>query len=467
VKRIAIELSLVLALTAFAPSLRAQGDSKHRHSGEAAAAGPSPSAQAAAVPPLRLEDLEQMALEHNPALGEAQARVRAVRGLKRQAGLYPNPLVGYTGDEISTGPFRRGGEQGFFVEQEIPTAGKLRLGRSVFGEQERQAAAAAEAEKLRTLNAVRGLYYQALGAEKLVAVRTQLAGITHEAAEVSRQLANVGQADQPDVLEAEVEDQRAALALEAAQNDRERIWRQLGAAVGVSALRPAPLAGSLEEPAPELEFDRALESVLHDSPEVNAAEAGVARAQQAEERARAERIPNLLVRGGLRDNRELLEATGKPVGLEGFAEVGVRILLFDRNQGGIAAARAEQERAQLEVARVKLALRARLAAAFRSYSDARALVARYRDQMLPRAQKAYELYLASYKQMAAAYPQVLIAQRNLAQLQLDYLAAEQALWQSVVEIRGMLLAGGVGAAEISDAGAGPVSLREDSEQDAP
>src|SRR5262245_4003585 len=44
---------------------------------------------------LRLEDLERMALAKNPTLSQAQASIRAADGRQIQAGLYPNPLVGY------------------------------------------------------------------------------------------------------------------------------------------------------------------------------------------------------------------------------------------------------------------------------------------------------------------------------------------------------------------------------------
>ena len=57
---------------------------------------------------LRLEDLEKTALQNNPTLKQAEARVRAARGKMKQAGLYPNPIVGYEGDEISAGPVIRG-----------------------------------------------------------------------------------------------------------------------------------------------------------------------------------------------------------------------------------------------------------------------------------------------------------------------------------------------------------------------
>jgi len=63
--------------------------------------------------------------------------------------------------------------------------------------------------------------------------------------------------------------------------------------------------------------------------------------------------------------------------------------------------------------------------------------------MIPRAQTAYELYLKSFRQMAAAYPQVLVAQRSLFQLQEDYITALVKGWRSAIEIQGLLLSGGL------------------------
>lgn len=94
------------------------------------------------------------------------------------------------------------------------------------------------------------------------------------------------------------------------------------------------------------------------------------------------------------------------------------------------------------VERARLNLRSRLAAAFREYQDGVAAAERYRGQMLPRAQEAYDLYVRSFRQMAAAYPQVIIAQRNLFQLQEDYISTLVSGWQRAVEIQGLLLTEG-------------------------
>jgi len=435
--------------TAAAPG----GDGQQQHAGhqkeQPAPAASQPRDQTG--PKLRLEDLEKMALEGNPTLAQAAAAVRAAEGRRLQAGLYPNPVIGPKAEEVSPGPIIRYGEWGGFVEQRIVTAGKRKLSRQVFEHERSQAEATAQAQRYRVLNTVRSLYYEALAAERLVKVKTELVKIADTAVKTSRELANVGQADQPDVLEVEIEAQRAEVGLEMARNDQWRVWRQLAAVVGRPSLEILPLEGSLEE-LPKLELESAMSVLFQESPELRAAEAGVARSEAALRRVRVEKIPDIIARGGLMYNRELLERDRRPVGREGFFEVAIQIPIFNRNQGAVAAAQAELERARLEVERRKLSLRARLAAAYREYQNSRLLAERYRIQILPRAQKAHQLLLSSFREMAAAYPQVLIAQRNWFQLQEEYARAAVNVWRSAVEIQGLLLMGGLEAPSLDEMG---------------
>ena len=163
-------------------------------------------------------------------------------------------------------------------------------------------------------------------------------------------------------------------------------------------------------------------------------------------RAEVDKIPNLFIRGGLRNNREFGEVgplgPTQRRGLEGIFDVGVEIPIFNRNQGGVKAAKAGAEYARLEVLRTKLSLRARLASEYKDYRDAAAAVERYRTRILPKARQAYDMYLANFRQMAGAYPQALIAQRNLFQFQDSYVAALVNTWQRAIEIQGLLLGGG-------------------------
>jgi cobalt-zinc-cadmium efflux system outer membrane protein len=186
-------------------------------------------------------------------------------------------------------------------------------------------------------------------------------------------------------------------------------------------------------------LEEALSTLLRDSPEIKLAHTAKVRAELALDRARAEKIPNLDLRGGLRYNRELLETGQRPVGLEGFIDAGVRIPLFNRNQGEVAAAEAELRAAQREAELVSLSLRGRFAEAAKEYSVTLTALEKYRTTMLPRAERAYDLYMANVRQMAAAYPQALIAQRTLFQLQDEYNALLARAWSRAAEIQGLLV----------------------------
>src|SRR6266851_797756 len=260
----------------------------------------------------------------------------------------------------------------------------------------------------------------------------------------SHQLGNVGQADQPDVLQAEVEGEQAELAVVAAEQNQLRAWRGLAATVGKPEMPLTHLAGNLED-LPEDNPGQWLQTIVQESPAVKIAELGVLKAEASLARAKRELIPDLQLRGGLQQNRELEATTNRQIGLQGFAEVGVQIPIFNRNQGNVQASRADVERAQREVQRVQLVLRERAATLLQNYVTSRSTVERYRNHMIPRARKAYELYLKSYGGMAAAYPQVLISQRTLFQLQTDYIAALENLWGNSIALQGFLLTDGLEA----------------------
>ncbi|HKM67420.1 MAG TPA: TolC family protein, partial [Candidatus Acidoferrum sp.] len=81
-------------------------------------------------PLFTIEEAQRLAAESNPTLRQAEAEIRAAKARQQQSALYPNPTVGYTGDEIRGGSVG-GGKQGFFVEQTIVTGGKLARSRDV------------------------------------------------------------------------------------------------------------------------------------------------------------------------------------------------------------------------------------------------------------------------------------------------------------------------------------------------
>jgi outer membrane protein, heavy metal efflux system len=404
-------------------------------------------AQTQGEPLIRLADLEQMALQGNPTLAQAEAAVRAAEGRRVQAGLFPNPIMGYSGEELALRAIGQKSEHLFFFEQSIPLGGKLKKSRNIVVQEKGQAEQEMAAQRQRILNAVRILYYEALGAQQLVEVREMLARLAGEAVGVTGDLFNVGQADRPDLFQIEIEAQKAQLDLIVAENERDQVWQQLGAVVGNPFLKRSRLMGDLERDLPVIDQEAMLAKILKESPEILRARAGAERAKAAVTRAKAEPIPDLFVRMAFGYNLEQLDSaiifTGRRTGPEGQLEVGMRVPIFNRNQGAIAAASAEVDAAEREVRRVELMLRARFASALRSYQNALRVTTQYEKQIIPRAQQAYDMYLGSFKQMAAAYPQVLIAQRTFFQVRADYIKALVDAWQNATRMQGYLLMGGL------------------------
>ncbi|MEW6569751.1 MAG: TolC family protein [Nitrospirota bacterium] len=387
-----------------------------------------------------LEDLEKMALEKNPTIAQAEALVNAAAGRKIQAGLYPNPLIGYLGEEV-TAKYPGRSKHFLFAQQSFVTGGKLGLNREIFVQELAEAQIMRDAQTQRVLYAVRSLYYEALGAQRLVSVRGELAKITREAVEISEELYNIGQADRPDVIAAEAEAQRAELELAAERNREEQVWQMLASVVG-SPLPKGTLADNLEGEIVGIDREEMLSKLLQESPRIRVARARLERARAALLRAKAERIPDVAVRVGLGYNFEELDRD-EDVGIEGFAELSIALPIFNRNQGNIAAAEAELVRAEKEADRQELSLRSGFALVYSGYIISLGSVERFRKEILPKAKNAYELYLDKFRQVAASYPQVLIAQRTYFQAEVEYVRTLIDLRTSIIQLQSMLLAGGL------------------------
>ena len=393
--------------------------------------------------PKKIEDFEQLALKNNPTLRQAEAIAGQSSALARQAGLWPNPSVGYQGQEIRGGSFR-GGEQGGFVQQNIVLGRKLHLRKNVFDQQHKADEFGIEEQKLDVLGGVRVQFYTALAAQKRVEVSRRLLQVAMDAAATVHQLANVGQADAPDVLQTEVEAEQAKLDFARSQREYIQAFNTLKAVVGQPDIELTLLDGDLEHP-PEIDVAHWVQTAMQESPSVKRAAQEAKRAEASLARDRREAVPDLTLRGGIEQNREIDPESMRPVGAQGFASASIQIPIFNRNQGNVQAAKLELERSQSEVERVKLNLAQQAQPLLQQYALQKLQVERYRTQMIPRAQRAYELYLQKYQNMAAAYPEVIISQRTFFQLQESYTQALGELWTTAVQLQNYVLADGLSA----------------------
>jgi cobalt-zinc-cadmium efflux system outer membrane protein len=411
---------------------------------------PAPAAATVAAP--GLDYFEALALARNPTLRQADAQISATLSRSHQAGLYPNPTVGYIQDQIgaigevmptASGIVTRGrgtpGELvGGFVQQEFVMGGKLRLSRAKFAEEATAARWQAEAQRLRVINGVRVRFFEVLAAQRLIAVHRELSRLNDDAVRTTTELVNVGQANEPDLLQARVEARRARVALRNAENHYRGSWENLVSLVGAPELRPAPLDDRLlDATAAPFDFDATLADLLHRSPEIQAALSEIRRSQIMVQRERREPIPNVTVQAIVGRNYEFTNLTTAGV------QASIPLPIFNRNQGTVREAQSDLARDHADYERVALSLRQRLADVATRFNDALQSVEDFRDESLPMARRAYEIQLANFRQRRAAWPQVLVAQRTLVELNQEYVHSMLELRKAEVAIGGMLLVDGL------------------------
>src|SRR5207249_11774505 len=129
----------------------------------------------------------KIAGEANPTLRQTEAEIRASKARLQQSGLYPNPTVAYTGDEIRGGSVG-GGKQGFFVQQTMVTGGKLGLSGEVYAKDVKLAEIEAEEQKMRVQSAVKMAFLRVLAVQELLDARRDMAAIAQDSTETQRRL---------------------------------------------------------------------------------------------------------------------------------------------------------------------------------------------------------------------------------------------------------------------------------------
>ena len=381
---------------------------------------------------LTLAALEQMAISSNPSLARASSMVGAARGKWIQVGQYPNPTIGYEGQQLGSGG--RAEQQGLLFSQEIVHGDKLRLNRVIADREMNRTQQEMAAQRQRVLTDVRIAYYQALLAQRQIDLTSILVRVSTEGSEVVKALLGAKEASRADVLLAELEVENAKILAQNARNRHASAWQTLTAVVANPKLPPLPLAGDAFVEPRDISYQDVLARLQTSSPEMAVAVAEIDRARATLARACAEPIPNVTVQGlvNVIDNG----IGGRP---DGGISVSLPIPLFNRNQGAILQARHEIAAAERALQQLELDLQNRLAPTFERFANARNQFERYQTTILPAAKESLDLTRKMYEAGETNYVGLLVAQRTYFQTNLNFLEATQLLRLSETEIEGFLL----------------------------
>lgn len=376
-----------------------------------------------------LESFEKMAIENNPTLNAAVAKILTARHEALQAGLHPNPQLGLFIDEL--GNDNDPGIWGGYLQGNVVRGNKLALGRRVKNREAEVLEIEFEAQVLRIKTDVRTAFYRLLIAQEKYQLAKKLYHTQQNAISKSSQLFEAGETPKTDLLQTELQAQKAMVLLSRFEVLQKNAWRELVAVAGQPGLSPQRITGSFESIAESITFDACQELILNNSPELQAAKAEVERVRSTVDQELANSIPDYQTQVSLgRDSNSNHFFTG--------IQLQIPLQICNRNQGNIAAAKARLVVAQNHVETIKLSLSKRLATEYQLYQSAFVKSDLYATKLLPIAQQTLDLLTTGYPE-EVGFLRLVTAQQTVIDITIEYLDALDELWSSRLKIEGLLL----------------------------
>ena len=343
--------------------------------------------------PLTLDDLQRLGMRHSPAIKKAQAAVDAALGAVKDAGSYPKPFVGYEHDTTRT---QVAGYEGFYLEQLIKTAGKVKLKEAAALMDLRNAEVALRRTQTDLFYAIRTNYFKVL--------------VAHENARVSRALAEFAE----NIYRAQISLSRNFSAptnrsscdhwstRPASASCRHAVWScptggRLAAALGLPNMPPTELGGRIDRNIPNFQYDRVLGHILTWHTDVLTAENSIRQGQYNLALEKVNPIPDV-------DVRLLLQRDYTAVPFNQISPslvASFQLPVWNQNKGKIWQMRATlaQDVANLELTRNNLV--STLADAMYRYETSRVQV-RVALQQTEDQVRVYRVSLCSPQQRAGS-----------------------------------------------------------------
>lgn len=371
-----------------------------------------------------LDDLLALARTKNPDLAAAMARIVEAQGRMVQAGLYPNPTAGYSGNQINDGP-GTAGQQGGFVSQEFVTAGKLKIAREAARFGVTAADWHAASKWYDTAARVKTAYYEYVAAVAVLRESERMAALFADGLARTEKLAAAGKVETYDVTRLKVEVTQTANRVGAAKQRVAAAERMLVVAVGADLSSSVP-ADDLPTAATVPTFDESL-AFAGRSSFVLAAAAEAEQARIEVKQAEVKPIPNVQTMTTVAHDF----TTRAPMA---SVLVGLPLPLWDKNQGNITAAKARLVAADAAVEQARLRTLERLTNAHQRYENARRQLDLYKTKILPDAEAALGQIEKVYATRGERFFDTLDARRVLAQARIDYAQSLGDLWAAAAEI---------------------------------
>ena len=379
--------------------------------------------------PLTLQDAVSLALASHPALDAATARQNVAAGLRKQAGLSPNPrlIVQLENTRFwGTPPFSypQDTQTYAYVAQTVETAGKRGRRVDLASENVRSSELGVELQRRQIASRVASAYWIAAGSARVRDLLREEVTSFERLVEFNRNRVREGATPEVDLLRTEVERDRLTGLAGVAAQDAERTRIALLREMGKTEFPAVEFTDSLErpdavEPAQVSQvLDRRIDMML---------------AREGVEQARA----NLrLQQANARTDPDLQLGYERIGGFDTiYAAAQIPLPIRNRNQGQIEAATADIRVAESSLALTEAAIRSELENARVEYAARQKLLNDTLRPMRERADEVYRITDAAYRETGSDILRLLDAERVRIETQTAYTRALAELQQSAVALK--------------------------------
>jgi cobalt-zinc-cadmium efflux system outer membrane protein len=377
---------------------------------------------------LTLADAVAQALAGNPRLAVASARVGVAEGLRKQAGLSPNPrlIVQLENTRFWGNPpfsYPQDTATYAFVAQTLETGGKRNRRVDLATESIRSTEFEMQLQRNQIVSRVSTAYWAAAGSAKVRDLLQEEVVNFDRVVEFHHDRFREGAAAEVDLLRIEVERDRLANLARTAAQEAERTRIALFREMGKLEFPPVVFADALDQVrpvglvAPEQVMERRVEMTL---------------AREAVEQARA----NLrLQQANAKIDPDLHLGYERIGGFDTlYAAAQIPLPIRNRNQGQIEAAAEEMRAAESSVLATEAAIRSELESAVRDYESRRRLLNETLRPMRDGANEVYRIVDVAYRETGSDLLRLLDAERTKIEAELTYARALSEFQQSGVAL---------------------------------
>ena len=379
------------------------------------------------IEPVTVEALIETAKKNSPLIQQAMAEIERNRGLWVQAGLYPNPTMGYQGDQV--GDAGSAGQQGGFFNQTIVTGQKLKLARNVAYFDLINARLQLRRQEIDLTRQVRADLFAVMVAAEGIRITRKVSEFTEDVyrAQVAGVRAGVSVPFEAHALRAIAGQNRNSLVQ--ARLRYASVWRQLAATLNQPEMPPTPIASRVDLSIPRYNYEALKQKMIAAHTDMEIARNNVAQAQQNLLLETRRPIPDL-------QNNFYFQRDTQLQSFQVGIQLGVTVPVWNKNEGNISAARASLFRATQELDRVRNNLIRTMTDSYERYETNRQQITLYRDLILPDLVRAFR---GIYRRFQVEpdkvnYNDIVTAQQNFATQLNNYLQALQQQWQAVADL---------------------------------